>query len=68
MDEGTAHLDAETEEAVNRAISGMGITRIVIAHRAETISAASRIYRADRGKLAEVDKSAGVRPGQADPG
>ncbi|MEA3010872.1 MAG: ATP-binding cassette, subfamily bacterial CvaB/MchF/RaxB [Sphingomonadales bacterium] len=63
MDEGTAHLDARTETIVNQAIAGMGITRIVIAHRAETISAADRIYFADRGKLVELDKETG-RPRQ----
>lgn len=63
MDEGTAHLDAQTETIVNQAVGGMGITRIVIAHRAETISAADRIYFADRGKLVELDKETG-RPRQ----
>lgn len=44
MDEGTAHLDAATEQQVNVAITGMGITRVITAHRAETISAAQKIY------------------------
>lgn len=43
MDEGTAHLDTVHERAVNEAISAMGITRIIIAHRKETIEAAQRI-------------------------
>ena len=43
MDEGTAHLDIEHEAAVNAAISRMGITRIVVAHRAETVAAAKRV-------------------------
>lgn len=43
MDEGTAHLDSGHERAVNEAISKMGITRIIIAHRQETIAAADRI-------------------------
>ncbi|MEA1647842.1 peptidase domain-containing ABC transporter [Nitrospirillum sp. BR 11164] len=43
MDEGTAHLDASAEAEINAAIKGMGITRIVIAHRKETIAAADRI-------------------------
>lgn len=64
MDEGTAHLDAQHEAAVNAAISAMGITRIVIAHREETISAANRVvemrdgvlgYPAAIGATAEVD-------------
>ncbi|MEM6826381.1 MAG: peptidase domain-containing ABC transporter [Pseudomonadota bacterium] len=43
MDEGTAHLDTKHEAAVNAAIAAMGITRIIIAHRQETIAAADRI-------------------------
>lgn len=42
MDEGTAHLDSKHEAAVNEAINSMGITRIIIAHRQETIAAADR--------------------------
>lgn len=51
MDEGTAHLDAEHEAAINSAISGMGITRIIIAHRRETIDAAERVMIMTDGKL-----------------
>ncbi len=51
MDEGTAHLDTAHEQAVNAAISAMGITRIIIAHRAETIEAAQRILVMDGGTL-----------------
>jgi ATP-binding cassette subfamily B protein RaxB len=43
MDEGTAHLDAVHEAAVNAAIRALGVTRIVIAHRRETIAAADRV-------------------------
>lgn len=43
MDEGTALLDAMHEKTVNEAISAMGITRIIIAHRKETIELADRI-------------------------
>ena len=52
MDEGTAHLDAEHEMAVNAAIGQLGITRIIIAHRAETIAAARAIYVMQNGKVA----------------
>lgn len=51
MDEGTAHLDSTHEQAVNAAIGAMGITRIIIAHRQETIAAANRIVVMDAGKL-----------------
>lgn len=51
MDEGTAHLDIAHEQAVNAAIGAMGITRIIIAHRQETIAAANRIVVMEAGKL-----------------
>jgi ATP-binding cassette subfamily B protein RaxB len=54
MDEGTAHLDAATERRVNSAIANLGITRIVIAHREETISAADTVYSASEGKIIKV--------------
>jgi ATP-binding cassette subfamily B protein RaxB len=51
MDEGTAHLDAEHERTVNAAIAAMGITRIIVAHRRETIDAADRIVAIAEGRL-----------------
>lgn len=51
LDEGTAHLDLLHEARVNAAIGALGITRIVIAHRPETIAAARRVVRLEAGKL-----------------
>ena len=51
MDEGTAHLDTAHEQAVNAAIAGMGITRIIIAHRRETIEIAERVMIMAGGTL-----------------
>lgn len=43
MDEGTSHLDIAKEREVNAALAALDITRIVIAHRPETIAAADRV-------------------------
>lgn len=51
MDEGTAHLDVQHEQAVNAAIAAMGITRIIIAHRQETIAQAERVVVMRGGQL-----------------
>lgn len=51
MDEGTAHLDVQHEQAVNAAIATLGITRIIIAHRQETIAQAQRVVVMLAGKL-----------------
>jgi ATP-binding cassette subfamily B protein RaxB len=43
LDEGTSHLDVANEKAVTEALAALPITRIVIAHRPETIAAADRV-------------------------
>lgn len=43
MDEATSHLDIVTESVVNQAMRKLNITRVVIAHRPETIKAADRV-------------------------
>lgn len=57
LDEGTAHLDPATENAVNQAIAALGITRIVIAHRAETIRNATRVLIMRKGQLERCEGS-----------
>ncbi|EKF9663205.1 peptidase domain-containing ABC transporter [Vibrio cholerae] len=43
LDEATSHLDSENENIINRNIVNLKMTRIIIAHRKETISTASRV-------------------------
>ena len=43
FDEATSHLDVERERAVNEALRRLHVTRVVIAHRPETIRAADRV-------------------------
>lgn len=62
MDEGTAHLDAMHEQAVNQAISAMGITRIIIAHRRETIEIADRVLVMAGGKVLSDGWGGGRKP------
>ena len=42
MDEGTSHLDIAMEQQVTAAVKALGLTRIIIAHRRETIASAQR--------------------------
>ena len=42
LDEATSHLDMHNENAVSNTLSQLKLTRIVIAHRAETIARADR--------------------------
>ena len=43
LDEATSHLDADCERRVNAAIKDLKITRVIIAHRQETIASADRV-------------------------
>ncbi|WP_174297452.1 peptidase domain-containing ABC transporter [Sphingomonas bacterium] len=43
LDEATAHLDVANEKAIAEALSQLTMTRIVVAHRPETIARADRV-------------------------
>ncbi len=43
LDEATSALDKESESAVNQAIKGLDVTRIIIAHRESTVASADRV-------------------------
>ena len=51
LDEATSHLDVERERLVNAAIQRLNITRIVIAHRPETVTAAGKIIHVGNMKV-----------------
>jgi len=53
MDEGTSHLDVATERQVTAAVKALGLTRVIIAHRPETIASASRRLVLCGGELRE---------------
>jgi len=55
LDEGTSHLDVDTERAVNAALSALSITRIVVAHRPDTIRAAGWVVSLQGGVARESD-------------
>jgi ATP-binding cassette subfamily B protein RaxB len=43
LDEATSHLDLALERSVNAAIGAMNVTRVIVAHRPETIASANRV-------------------------
>ena len=67
LDEATSHLDVPSERAVAQALAAMQVTRLVIAHRPETIARAQRVVRVQDAQAVEL---LGVRPAQdmAQPG
>lgn len=57
LDEATSHLDAASELLVSRAVGAMDLTRILVAHRRETIATADRVLLLDpsTGVIREAD-------------
>jgi len=51
LDEATSHLDIAREHSVNEAIRALKLTRIIVAHRPETIASADRVIVLDGGKI-----------------
>ena len=63
MDEATSHLDVDKERAVNAAIGATRMTRIIIAHRPETIRAADRVIMIEDGRLqTDAGMAEGTKP------
>lgn len=56
LDEATSHLDVDCERRVNMAIQSLRITRIIVAHRPETIAAADSIWELSNGTLLPVGR------------
>ncbi|HEX2540777.1 MAG TPA: peptidase domain-containing ABC transporter [Caldimonas sp.] len=54
LDEATSHLDVGNERAVTNALGQLPLTRLVIAHRPETISGAQRVVLVKDGKVVEI--------------
>ncbi|GAA0859788.1 peptidase domain-containing ABC transporter [Aliiglaciecola litoralis] len=54
MDEATSHLDIANEMAINNHISKLSITRVIIAHRPQTIEIADRVLRLEQGELHDI--------------
>ena len=51
LDEATSHLDAQREAAIAAAVAELGMTRVLVAHRRETLAAADRVVRLDAGRI-----------------
>lgn len=54
LDEATSNLDVQLEHHVNHAIKQLNMTRIIIAHRPETIRSADRVVQLYQGKVIDI--------------
>ena len=55
LDEATSHLDVAREAEVGRAIAAMAITRIVVAHRPQTLATVDRVVEMADGHIVRDD-------------
>ncbi len=60
LDEATSHLDVMRERLVNEAVRNLQLTKVIVAHRPETIASADRVLVLEGGKVAHE-----FRPQQA---
>jgi ATP-binding cassette subfamily B protein RaxB len=51
LDEATSHLDVQREGLVNAAVRGLELTRVIVAHRPQTIASAERVIALDGGRI-----------------
>ncbi|MBS0224739.1 MAG: peptidase domain-containing ABC transporter [Proteobacteria bacterium] len=51
LDEATSHLDVARERWVNEAVKHLKLTKVIIAHRPETIASADRVLVMEGGKI-----------------
>ncbi|HEX7046317.1 MAG TPA: peptidase domain-containing ABC transporter [Gammaproteobacteria bacterium] len=58
LDEATSHLDVGHEQLVNQSIKQLNITRVIIAHREETIDSTDRIITLGKPNLDTSRKAA----------
>ena len=62
LDEATAHLDLDRERQVNSAVRSLNVTRVIIAHRPQTVAQADRVVTIEGGRLAGITQVTGQRP------
>lgn len=53
LDEATSHLDVANERLVNEAVKSLALTRVIVAHRPETIASADRVLVMHDGMIQE---------------
>jgi ATP-binding cassette subfamily B protein RaxB len=69
LDEATSHLDIGNERSVNATVQALQLTRVIVAHRPETIAMAGRVVVMEAGRLrpgeGRLESAPPVSPGDA---
>ncbi len=53
LDEATSHLDVANEQLVNAAVKRLNVTKVIVAHRPETIASADRVLVMHGGRIVQ---------------
>ncbi len=53
LDEATSHLDVTRERLVNEAVKHLQLTKVIVAHRPETIASADRVLVMEHGQIVQ---------------
>ncbi len=68
LDEATSHLDVWNEQAIAASVKQMQMTRVLVAHRPETIASADRVIVLERGQvIRDFDSLGATATGQTEP-
>ncbi len=54
FDEGTANLDAESEQKISEVLANLAPTRIIVAHRSHLLSVSDIVYEVRDGKVSRI--------------
>ncbi|AXI83031.1 peptidase domain-containing ABC transporter [Xylella taiwanensis] len=54
LDEATSHLDVTRERLVNEAVHQLKLTKVIVAHRPETIASTDRVVILDHGRIVQT--------------
>ncbi len=61
LDEATSSLDVECEHDINEAVRHLSLTRVIVAHRPQTIASAARVVRLHAGRVVDDPPSEGLQ-------
>ncbi len=67
LDEATSHLDVDRERVVNEAVRRLPLTKLIIAHRPETIASADRVLVMHGGRIVQELRPTPAAPAAAAP-
>ena len=56
LDEATSHLDVTNEQVVNAAVKQLKVTKVIVAHRPETIASSDRVLVMHAGRIVQEQK------------